>query len=190
MDPVSQPGDLKFRDQNGDGQITAEDRVVLGQRDPKWVGGLTNTFRYKNWNLSIFLQTSQGGLKSNRDLTYADEAWRRNLPADYGYWTPDNPSDYWPSLAAYNRYRGFQFAEDYSYVRIKDVRLSYVVPPSFLERYNIGGLTLYAAGRNLHTFTNWFGWDPENTQVSRGSDGWENNYPLVRTISFGLNLTL
>ncbi|AWW30213.1 SusC/RagA family TonB-linked outer membrane protein [Echinicola strongylocentroti] len=190
VDPVSQPGDLKFKDQNGDGQITEQDRVVLGQRDPKWMGGLTNTFRYKNWNLSIFIQTSQGGLKSNRDLTYADEAWRRNLPADYGYWTPDNPSDYWPSLAAYNRYRGYQFAEDYSYVRIKDVRLSYVVPQSFLERYNIGGLTLYAAGRNLHTFTDWFGWDPENTQVSRGSDGWENNYPLVRTISFGLNLTL
>ncbi|GGF21933.1 SusC/RagA family TonB-linked outer membrane protein [Echinicola rosea] len=190
VDPVSQPGDLKFKDQNGDGQITAEDRVILGQRDPKWMGGLTNTFRYKNWNLSIFIQTSQGGLKSNRDLTYADEAWRRNLPADYGYWTPDNPSDYWPSLAAYNRYRGYQFAEDYSYVRLKDVRLSYVVPPSFLDRYNIGGLTIYAAGRNLATWTNWFGWDPENTQVSRGSDGWENNYPLVRTISFGLNLTL
>ncbi|WP_186754163.1 SusC/RagA family TonB-linked outer membrane protein [Echinicola salinicaeni] len=190
VDPVAKPGDLKFVDQNGDGQITAEDRVVIGQRDPKWIGGLTNTFRYKNWNLSIFLQTSQGGLKSNRDLTYADEAWRRNLPAEYGYWTPENPSNYWPSLAAFNRYRGYQFAEDYSYVRIKDVRLSYVVPQTFLERYNIGGLTIYAAGRNLHTFTNWFGWDPENNQVSRGSNGWENNYPLVKTFSFGLNLTL
>ncbi|GAB3646031.1 TonB-dependent receptor [Echinicola sediminis] len=189
-DPLAKPGDIKYKDQNGDGQITADDRVIIGQSDPKWIGGLTNTFRYKNWNLSIFIQTSQGGLKSNRDLTYADEAGRRNIPADFQYWTPENPSNYWPSLSAYRNYRGFQFAEDYSYVRIKDVRLSYVVPQTFLERYNIGGLTLYAAGRNLHTFTDWFGWDPENNYSSRGSGDWTNNYPLVRTVSFGLNLTL
>ncbi|UZR96273.1 SusC/RagA family TonB-linked outer membrane protein [Chondrinema litorale] len=189
-DPVAQAGDLKFKDQDGDGQITADDKVVIGQRDPKWIGGLTNTFRYKNFHLSVFLQVSHGGLRSNRDLTYADEAWRRNLPEDYGYWTPENQDNYWPSLAAYKNYRGYQFAEDYSYVRIKDVRLSYVFPSTALEKMGIGGLTVYAAGRNLYTFTDWFGWDPEMSYSSRGSDGWTNNYPLVRTFSLGLNLSL
>ncbi|HQH40979.1 MAG TPA: SusC/RagA family TonB-linked outer membrane protein, partial [Bacteroidales bacterium] len=193
-DPIAKPGDLKFKDQNGDHKITADDRVIIGQRDPKWIGGMTNTFTYKNFNLSIFLQTSQGGLKSNRDLTYADEAWRRNLPADFKYWTPENKSNYWPSLAAYKNYRGFQFAEDYSYVRIKDVTLSYMVPKSFICRYKLEGLTVYISGRNLYTFTKWFGWDPEMTYYSRGwsdsSGSWENNYPPVRTISFGLNLGL
>lgn len=193
-DPIAKPGDLKFKDQNDDHKITAEDRVIIGQRDPKWIGGMTNTFTYKNFNLSIFLQTSQGGLKSNRDLTYADEAWRRNLPADFKYWTPENKSNYWPSLAAYKNYRGYQFAEDYSYLRIKDITLSYTVPKSILNRYKIEGLTLYVSGRNLYTFTNWFGWDPEMTYYSRGwsdsSGSWENNYPPVRTVSFGLNLGL
>lgn len=201
-DPVSQAGDLKFKDQltvdtngdgvadAGDGQISADDRIILGRTDPKWTGGITNTFTYKNFTLSAFLQISHGGLKSNRDLTYADEAWRRNLPADFQYWTAENPSNYWPSLAAYKNYRGYGFAEDWSYVRLKDVTLSYSVPKSFVSKYSIQGLTVFVTGRNLHTFTKWFGWDPEMTYDSRGSGNWTNNYPPVRTISFGVNLTL
>lgn len=189
-DPVAKPGDIKFRDQDNNQQITADDRVILGQRDPKWIGGFTNTFRYKDFHLSIFLQTSQGGMRPNRDLTYADEAGRRNIPADFKYWTPENEDNYWPSLSAYKNYRGYQFAEDYSYIRIKDVRLSYITPSSFLDRYGIEGLTIYLAGRNLYTFTDWFGWDPENNYDPRGSGNWRNNYPLVRTISLGLNFML
>ncbi|AXP82066.1 TonB dependent receptor [Mariniflexile rhizosphaerae] len=195
VDPVAQPGDIKFKDQNGDGKIDNEDRVILGRTTPDWVGGFTNTFRYKNFNLSIFIQTSQGGLKSNRDLTYADEAGRRNLPADFRYWTPENKDNYWPSLSAYKNYKGYAFPEDYSYVRIKDVRLSYVFPSSILEKIGVNALTIYAAGRNLHTFTKWYGWDPEVTYFSRGSSdnsggSWTNNYPTTKTISLGLNVTL
>lgn len=205
-DPVAIPGDVKFRDQltvdsNGDGVpdardgvINADDRIVLGQRDPKWFGGLTNTFHYKNFHLSIFIQTSQGGIKPNQDLAYADEAGRRNLPEGFGYWTPENGDNYWPSLSAYKNYRGFQFAEDWSYVRIKDIRLSYTVPGDFLGRYGISGLTIYAVGRNLHTFTDWFGWDPEMRYYPRGSSdasgSWVNNYPIVRTFSLGINLSI
>lgn len=193
-DPVAKAGDIKFKDHSGDGLINADDRVVLGQRDPKWFGGLTNTFHYKNFHLSIFIQMSQGGIKENRDLAYADEAGRRNLPEGFSYWTPENQDNYWPSLSAYKNYRGFQFAEDWSYVRIKDIRLSYTVPRDFLNRYGISGLTVYAAGRNLHTFTNWFGWDPEMRYYPRGSSdasgSWVNNYPVVRTFSLGINLSI
>lgn len=189
-DPVSRPGDIKFRDQNGDGIINADDRIILGQRDPRWIGGLTNTFRYKNFNLSIFVQAVRGGLRSNNVLSYADEAGRRNIPEDIGYWTPDNPSNYWPSLGAFRNYRGFQFTEDFSFVRIKDIRLGYNVPKPLISRFGIENLTVYMAGRNLHTFTNWIGWDPEANYVPRGSDNYQNNYPLVRTVSFGLNVTL
>jgi hypothetical protein len=74
------------------------------------------------------------------------------------------------------------------------VRLSYVVPSTFLGKYGIKNLTVYAAGRNLYTWSNWFGWDPEMTYYARGvsdSNGsWRNNYPVTRTISLGLNLTL
>lgn len=190
VDPVAQPGDIKFKDQNGDGKIDTEDKIILGRTTPEWTGGFTNTFRYKNINLSIFIQTSQGGLRNNRDLTYADEAGRRNLPADFKYWTSENKDNYWPSLSAYKNYKGYGFAEDYSYVRIKDVRLSYVFPSEILDKIGVSSLTVYAAGRNLHTFTKWYGWDPEISYDSRGSGNWTNNYPQVRTISFGLNVSL
>ncbi|UGU15236.1 TonB-dependent receptor [Sinomicrobium kalidii] len=189
-DPTAQPGDIKFADLNGDGIIDPEnDRTYLGTSLPKWYGGLTNTFRYKNFHLSVFLQTAQGGLKNNSDMSYADEAGRRNTPAEVGYWTPENQSDKWPSLR-YTNTRGYGYPRDNSYVRIKDVRLSYSVPSSFLETYGVNNLTFYVAGRNLYTFTDWIGWDPENDHDGRGADNWENNYPLTRAISFGLNLSL
>ncbi|WP_240573562.1 SusC/RagA family TonB-linked outer membrane protein [Aestuariibaculum lutulentum] len=190
VDPIAQPGDIKFKDQNGDGKIDSDDKIILGRTTPEWTGGFTNTFRYKNINLSIFIQTSQGGLRSNRDLTYADEAGRRNLPADFRYWTPENKDNYWPSLSAYKNYKGYGFPEDFSYVRIKDVRLSYVFPSEILDKIGVNSLTVYAAGRNLHTFTKWYGWDPEISYDSRGAGNWTNNYPQVRTISFGLNVSL
>ncbi len=185
----AKPGDLKFEDVNSDGVIDSEDRMYLGSTLPKWYGGLTNTFNYGNFHLSVFLQTSQGSLKGNPDIYYGDEAGRRNIPAAVGYWTPENRSNVWPSLG-YRNPPGYGFPRDNSYVRIKDVRLSYTVPASFLDRYGISGLTLYTAGRNLFTFTDWIGWDPETNQAPRGSGDWTNNYPLVRSVSFGLNLTL
>ncbi|GEO04500.1 SusC/RagA family TonB-linked outer membrane protein [Adhaeribacter aerolatus] len=185
----AKPGDLKFEDINNDGRITGDDRMYLGSTLPKWYGGLTNTFHYSNFHLSIFLQTSQGSLKGNPDIYYGDEAGRRNIPAAVGYWTPENRSNEYPSLS-YRNPHGYNFARDNSYVRIKDVRLSYTVPQAFLERYGINGLTIYTAGRNLYTFTDWVGWDPESNQSSRGSGDWTNNYPLVKSVSFGVNLTL
>jgi len=185
----AKPGDLKFEDINNDGRITGDDRMYLGSTLPKWYGGLTNTFHYSNFHLSVFLQTSQGSMKGNPDIFYGDEAGRRNIPAAVGYWTPENRSNEYPSLS-YRNPHGYNFARDNSYVRIKDVRLSYTVPQAFLERYGINGLTIYTAGRNLYTFTDWVGWDPESNQASRGSGDWTNNYPLVRSFSLGLNLTL
>jgi TonB-linked SusC/RagA family outer membrane protein len=188
----AKPGDLKFQDLNDDGVINNEDRTILGSTLPKWYGGLTNTLHYGNFHMSVFLQTSQGSMKNNPDIFYGDEAGRRNIPEEVGYWTPENKSNEWPSLAYRNI--GYNFPRDNSYLRIKDVRLSYTVPGSFLSKYNVQGLTIYATGRNLYTFTDWVGWDPESRHYPRGSSdnsgSWEDNYPIVRTISFGLNLTL
>ncbi|RLJ80533.1 SusC/RagA family TonB-linked outer membrane protein [Pedobacter alluvionis] len=200
QDPTAKPGSLKFADLTSDGKITADDRTILGQIDPKWTGGLTNTFHYKNINLSIFIQTAQGMTRNNPDLSYGDETGRRNTPAEIGYWTPENMSQTRPALS-YNNTLGYGYASDASYTRIKDVTLSYVFAQSVLDKLHLGGLTVYASGRNLHTFTKWVGWDPEQTTYSRGSgDGnanqqafaadWTNNYPLTRTFVLGLNVSL
>ena len=189
VDPGAKPGDLKFADINGDKKITPADRVILGQTAPKWTGGFTNTFHYKNFHLNIFIQTVQGALKNNVTLTYADEAGRMNIPKETGYWTAENKSNTRPSLA-YTNTRGYGYASDNSYTRIKDVTLSYTFAQNLLDKLRLGSLTLYASGRNLYTFTDWIGWDPENNYSFRGSGDWTNNYPLTRSIVFGANITL
>lgn len=189
-DPGAQPGDLKFADLNNDGRITPDgDRKVLGQTAPKWTGGFTNTLTYKNWSMNIFIQTVQGITRNNADLTYADESGRRNTPIDVGYWTEENQSQTRPSLAFRNP-RGYGYASDASYTRLKDVTLSYRFNQGALDKLGLGSLNVFASGRNLYTFTNWIGWDPEAVQISRGSDGWNNNYPLTRSYVLGLNVTL
>lgn len=201
QDPTAKPGSLKFADLNGDGKITGDgDRMILGQTAPKWTGGLTNTFHYKNINLSIFVQTAQGMTRNNTDLGYGDETGRRNTPAEIGYWTPENASQTRPALS-YNNTLGYGYASDASYTRIKDVTLSYVFGQSVLDKLHLGGLTVYASGRNLYTFTKWVGWDPEQTTYGRGSGNssanqqafaadWTNNYPITRTFVLGLNVSL
>ena len=184
------PGDLKFADLNDDGVIDPEnDRAYLGNRLPKWTGGLTNTFSYKNFDLSIFLQTVQGVLKGNPDINYGDELARRNTPAAVGYWTAENQSNEFPSLI-YRNTLGYGYPRDASYVRLKDVRLSYRFPSEKIEKFGLTDLMLYVTGRNLYTWTDWIGWDPESDQSYRGSGNWTNNYPVVRTFSLGLNVSL
>lgn len=194
-DATAKPGDLKFQDISGpngvpDGKIDATyDRKVQGQTDPKWRGGMTNTFTYKNLRLSVLIQTAQGAIKNNNDLNYADEYGRRNTPEDVGYWTVDNQSQTRPSLAFTNP-RGYGYPSDNSYTRIKDVTVSYTFPKSIINKIKLQGVTVYASGKNLYTFTNWIGWDPESRQDQRGSGEWTNNYPFTRQIVVGLNVTL
>jgi TonB-linked SusC/RagA family outer membrane protein len=200
QDPGAKPGDLKFADTNGDGKITPDDRVIQGQTAPKWTGGLTNTFHYKNFNLSVFVQTAQGMLKNNADLNYADESGRRNTPVEIGYWTPTNGNNQFQALT-YTNTRGYGYPRDASYTRIKDVTLSYVVPQSVLSKIGVSGLTFYLSGRNLYTFTKWIGWDPEQSYYTRGTSNsnnnqaafaadWTNNYPVTRTVVLGANISL
>ena len=184
------PGDLKFEDVNGDGVIEPEnDRKYLGTSLPEWTGGITNRFSYKNFDFSFFIQTVQGVLKGNPDINYGDELSRRNTPADVGYWTPENQSNEFPSLT-YRNTLGYGFPRDASYVRLKDARLSYRFPAEKIEKFGLTNLMIYVAGRNLYTWTDWIGWDPESNQSYRGSGDWTNNYPVVRTYSLGLNVSL
>ncbi|WP_437921055.1 SusC/RagA family TonB-linked outer membrane protein [Sphingobacterium sp. LRF_L2] len=189
-DDAALAGDLKLADLSGDGKIDDDDRSILGQTAPKWTGGLTNTFTYKDFSLNIFINTVQGALRNNVQIGGAsDEMGRRSTPAALGYWTPENKSNEWRSLGNHSNSHGYGFPMNSSYTRLKDVTLSYNLPKTFASKVGIGGLTVYASGRNLYTWTNWFGWDPEARDASRGSDNDELNYPMTRTYVVGVNLT-
>ncbi len=190
-DPVADAGDVKLADRDGSGDITDADRHIIGQKSPKWTGGLTNTFTYKNLSLNVFIQTVQGGMKYNSHIGMAsDELQRRNSFAEIGYWTPENQSNKWRSLSNNSNKHGYSFYYKNNYTRIKDVTLNYNFSKQLLQKVGIDALSVYVSGRNLYTFTNWIGWDPEEREITRGSSNWDINYPSVKTIVFGVNLTL
>ncbi len=189
-DDAAQAGDLKLADLNADGKIDDGDRSVLGQTAPKWTAGLTNTFSYKAFTLNVFINTVQGALRNNPQIGGAsDEMGRRSTPAALGYWTPENKSNEWRSLGNHSNIHGYGFPSNASFTRLKDITLSYTMPQRLLEKVGVQGLTVYASGRNLYTWTNWLGWDPEARDITRGSDNDDINYPMVRTYVLGVNLT-
>jgi TonB-linked SusC/RagA family outer membrane protein len=187
QDPTAVPGDLKFADLNHDGSITSTDKTVLGQSIPKWTGGITNTFHYKNFHLSVFIQTVQGVMKNNDLINFEDFGGRENLPSGVGYWTAANKSNTRPSLT-YVNYLNYGYPQDASFTRIKDATFSYTMPKELSDRLHMAGVTLYVTGRNLATFTKWFGWDPEAGYGTSGDT--EGNYPLVRSFILGANITI
>ncbi len=190
-DPQAQPGDVKLADLNGDGKITPEgDKKIQGQTTPKWIGGMTNTFTYKNLSLSIFIQTVQGLKRNNSLLAMAsDEMGRRNSTTEIGYWTESNPSNEYRSLSKTSNRWGYGFPRSAAFTRIKDITLSYQFPAQICNMLHLNALTVYASGRNLFTFTDWKGWDPESDITQRGWGGYENNYPMTKSMVFGLNVT-
>jgi hypothetical protein len=95
-DPTAQPGDVKLADLNHDGKVDDKDRTVLGQTSPKWTGGITNTFTYKDLSLSFFINTVQGALRNNPQIGIAsDEMGRRSAAAAIGNWTTENKNNEW-----------------------------------------------------------------------------------------------
>ncbi|WP_295127988.1 TonB-dependent receptor [uncultured Chitinophaga sp.] len=188
-DATAKPGYLKFADIDGVKGITSADRVYQGTELPRHLAGLTNTFTYRDFTLNIFLQTSQGGTKSNPTYDNRDQNGRINLPAAMPYWTSENKSNTAPSLAFENS-RGYLYPVSSAYIRLKDITFSYTVPKELLNRYRIANMTAYISGRNLATITDWIGWDPEADPADRSTQQGSGYYPQVRTIIVGVNVGL
>jgi TonB-linked SusC/RagA family outer membrane protein len=180
----SKPGYIKIKDVNNDGKLTPEDRQIIGQQDPKFIWGLTNTFSYQNVALTIFMHGNHGVTKENElmDDDIVTSGVRRNTTVK-NWWTPDNPSNEWYM----NHVDAFRMAgvttniyENASFVRVKDVTLSYNFPSSVTKKFGGDNLRIYATGRNLLTFTKWRGLDPEL------DDQWD--IPLQREFVIGLQI--
>lgn len=177
------PGYVRIKDANGDSVIsTSTDRIILGQLDPKYVYGFTNTFTYKNFNLSVFFQGIGGLIKDNPlqdDNVFSDT--RRNTTKK-DWWSPDNPNATHYANDANANKLGVNFYEDGSFLRLKDVSLAYNFSKSLLAKAKIASAKLYVTARNLATITSYNGLDPELSN--------QTGLPLQRDILFGLTLGL
>jgi TonB-linked SusC/RagA family outer membrane protein len=174
--PSVKPGYPKLQDVKADGKIDANDRIILGSQLPKWVGGITNTFTYGAWSLSVYVNTVQGIINAdNIEGTYID------VP----YWREGRPSDKFAARGIIEPI-GHGIYRDASYVRINNASLSYDFTKKSLEKLRINNLRIYLSAQNLYTFTNWLGYDPEAQNTDIGY--FDGPYPNPRTIVIGLNL--
>lgn len=189
-------GDVKYVDQDGNGDINANDRVFIGNPLPKWTGNFRNTFRYKGFDLSANFQFEEDKDIFNNSLAFggATGSWSFNKFANQAnYWTPENtntdiPRPRFGGVQSYNNQDSSRFIEDASYVRLKEIVLGYTFSPEVLG--NGISLRVYVGGDNLVTWTDYSGLDPEvntfgNTNASRGTDFFTQG--LNRTYKFGVN---
>ncbi|MDQ0638743.1 TonB-linked SusC/RagA family outer membrane protein [Pedobacter sp. W3I1] len=182
------PGTYRIVDQNGDGAINASDRTVLGSSAPAYRISLLNKFQYKNFTLSIFLNSVQGGDKSylagnTPRLIRDDNSIRNNYMSGIDFWSPDHPDGKYPRSIISATLNPPLF-QNRSFVRLQDVSLSYKFSGKLIERMKLQNLNVFVSGRNLATWTKWDGWDPETNQ-GLTNDG----RPVFKGYSVGLNVT-
>jgi len=199
VDP--QTGNSVYEDVNKDGQITAADRQIYGNIWPKYFGGLTNNFTYKNFDATAFFSFSYGNKIYNHNRFFGEgggarDAARVIFASNVDRWTApgqvtDTPR---PDGINNNNYKdgGSRWLEDGSFLRLKALTLGYSLPKYVLQKVKIDGLRVFVMGSNLFTVTNYTGPDPESS-VSSDQNGQGIDLgtpPQPRSIQFGVNLTL
>ncbi|MET4105036.1 TonB-dependent receptor [Hymenobacter sp. UYP22] len=203
--PNAKPGDVRYKDVNGDGQITAADRAHVGRVFPKLQYGLNLSASYKGIDFSAFFQGVQGNDILNTGRYWLDRTDDNgNYRKGFSPWTPTNPSTTTPraiisgapagrqeaTAAGDNaRINSTRWLEDGSYLRLKNLQIGYTIPKSLTEQVKgLGSLRFYVTGQNLFTVTDYTGYDPEvvGGVLSRGVD--EGSYPNIRTVSIGAQL--
>ncbi|QJW90887.1 TonB-dependent receptor [Spirosoma taeanense] len=190
------PGDPHYEDRNGDNTITTDDFQIIGRAFPKATGGWNNTFTYKGLTLNVFFNGVFGVDKLNYTraaaLSGSGDARQFILAEIRDYYRPGNETSNIPAFT--KTYQPFtqssRFLEDGSFIRLKNVTLSYSVPTGFIR--NKASIRVFASATNLLTFTDYKGPDPESARVGSATDtaiGIDyGSYPNAKTYTLGLNL--
>jgi TonB-linked SusC/RagA family outer membrane protein len=189
IQPNASPGYLKFKDVNNDGKISPADRVVLGSPIPRFTFGFGNQFSYEGWSLNVFFSGKFGSKLLNfnhLDSAYPIGTQRNRQAFVLKRWTPQNHSTKYPSFANPSPTRSINSTtvENNSYVRLQNVQLSYTFPKSLT---GFRSISIYVAGQNLVTFTNYDGYNPDLNSLGNSNLRYDDgNYPLARIYTLGV----
>ena len=195
VDPKT--GMIKYADINNNGLLDPGDRTVIGHAQPKYIFGITNTFSYWRFDLSVFVQGSYGNDIYNAtrvDLEGMFDSKNQSV-AVVDRWTPTNTITNIPKVVGNgnmeNVRNSTRFVENGSYVRLKAVTLSYKIIENLKKKKGVPKLSIYFTGQNLLTFTRYSGYDPEvnaygNSATEMGID--YGTYPQALTLIAGLNV--
>lgn len=191
----TQPGMPRYADLNNDGVVDANDQTIIGRGDPIHIGGFTNNFEYRGFDLSIFLQWSYGNNILNANRLFFENGMKKkdlNMYASYAdRWTVDNQESDIPrvSSSSSNNLFSSRIIEDGSYLRLKTVSLGYTLNQKVIKKLKISKARCYVSAQNLYTFTKYSGYDPEvsirNSALTPGLDF--SAYPRAATITVGVN---
>ncbi len=183
-------GDIRFVDLNHDGIINDKDRTYLGNPNPTVLFSFSNSFTFKGFDLSIFLQGIAGNkiCNANRFWSEAMAVAQNQTTETLNRWTGPGTSNSMPRAVFNdpnkNTRPSDRYIEDGSYLRIKNVTLGYTVPKFLMKKAQLTSARFYVSAQNLITFTKYKGFDPEV-----GTSGIDNNvYPVTRTFNVGVNL--
>ena len=190
-----QPGDIKYRDMNGDGKIDDYDRTIIGCGQPLHTGGFNNSFNWKNFDLNIFFSWSYGNDILNANRLVFEAGWKaqtNQFSTFANRWTPENASSNMPRAnATGSEEYSSRVIEDGSYLRLKNVSLGYTIPSRQLRKAGISSMRIYVSADNIWTLTDYSGPDPEvstrNSVLTPGFD-W-SAYPRAYGFTAGVNIT-
>ncbi|CAN5858647.1 TonB-dependent receptor [soil metagenome] len=197
----TRPGDVRFRDLNGDGIIDAEDRAIIGNPWPEWEGGLNNTITFRGFDLTTFVQFSLGNDIFNGTRIYTDAYGRfedNHSARALDRWTPEKTNTLEPRASVRDlnqnaRTTSSRWVEDGSYTRLKNLIVGYTLPSATANQIGFRSMRVYMQGENLFTSTNYTGFDPEvnyagDAAVTRGTDFY--TMPQNRKITAGFSIGL
>ena len=191
------PGDRKYKDLDGDNEITTNDRKKISNSNPLFSASLGNTFTWKNWDLNIFLEGLYGrtilneyNVWSESGISGGNSSYNLRKEAWYGHWTPENGSNTFSQLSNNtNTWCSSYYVEDGSYLRIKTLALGYNLPRRALTRVKMSSLRLALNVDNAWVFTRYSGNDPDVSSSNALFTAFDRmSYPKPRTYSFSLNI--
>ena len=187
----TQPGDIRFKDLNGDGVINEDDRTILGSPTPSWTFSMNNRFEFYGVDIELYLQGAAGNMiyNGNRSTLEAMSVAQNQLTTTLDRWRPDYHSTTMPravfSDPNKNNRVSDRFLEKGDYLRLKSITIGYTLPKHLTSKARMDEVRFSVSGQNLYTFTRYTGLDPEV-----GGSGIDSNvYPLTRNFTFGINIT-